>query len=304
MPTARDGRSAHASIGHGTPRVGRGHAVKRRLALAGLGVAAAAGGIAHLVWPRFERQRAFAAYQRARTERLAKLTPLSARGQVGRLGMDGFLRFWSDQVIGRLRRATFTLDEPQRRLARDGTLLRPPAGEQSIDDWQQRFGAAMPAPLRALHAASDGVAGYAGRLGPGMALLPADQQRWLHEVDPALVRIWNEQSVPVTDAQYNAYGELQDVVHIRREYLKRMVCLRDVVDGGTLLLNPAVRFADGGWEEWEAWDFSVRHPGAHRYRSLAQMLEIECELDCQDIDEHEATHDLVRPPQPPPRRVG
>jgi hypothetical protein len=34
---------------------------------------------------------------------------------------------------------------------------------------------------------------------------------------------------------------------------------------------------------------------AHRYQSLAQMLEIECELDCRDIDEHEATHDLQRP---------
>jgi hypothetical protein len=87
-------------------------------------------------------------------------------------------------------------------------------------------------------------------------------------------------------------GERQDVVHIRREYLKRMVCLREMADGGTLLLNPAVRFANG---ELEAWDFSVRYPGAHRYQSLAQMLEIECELDCRDIDEHEATHDLQRP---------
>jgi hypothetical protein len=263
---------------------------RRAAALLGVGAAAAAAGLA--LWPGIQRRRAFEAYRRARAERLVKLAPLSARGKVGQLGMGGFLQFWSEQVVSRLRRATFALDEPQRRIVREGTLLRPPASDQSIDDWQRRFGIEMPQSLRALYAASDGVAAYTGRVFKGMALLPADRLRWLHEVDPDLVRFWNDQSVPVPDAKYNVYGEQQDVSHIRSEYLKRMVCLREVVDGGTLLLNPAVRFENG---ELEAWDFSVQYPGAHRYQSLAQMLEIECELDCRDIDEHEATHDLPRP---------
>lgn len=98
-----------------------------------------------------QRRQAFEAYRRARAERLAKLTPLSARAKVAQLGMEGFLQFWSVQVVGRLQRATFPPDEPQRRVVREGTLLRSPAGDQSIDDWQRRFGLETPPSLRAVY---------------------------------------------------------------------------------------------------------------------------------------------------------
>lgn len=267
--------------------------MNRRLVLsAATVIAAAAGGIGYVAWPRIQREQAFKAYRRARAERLSRLAPFSARGKVEQLGMAGFLAFWSEQVVNRLRRATFALDAAQQNVVRAGTLLRPPAPQQAVDDWQQRFGLDMPPSMRAVYAATDGLLGYAGRGFEGDALWPVARLRWLHEEDPDTVRSWTQERMEPPDAVYKVYGPGQDVINIRTEYLRRMVCLRPMSDGATLMLNPAIRSAEG---EFEAWDFSVKYPGARRYTSLAPMLEIECELDCQDIDEHEATHDLPRP---------
>jgi hypothetical protein len=106
------------------------------------------------------------------------------------------------------------------------------------------------------------------------------------------VRIWTSTPLPSpTDREYFKYGKGQDPVVMRAEYMPELICLTPVVDGGALLLNPAVRFPNG---EMEAWDFSVKHPGAIRYESLGQLLESQCESDCWLLDEWSVTYGWSR----------
>ena len=45
--------------------------------------------------------------------------------------------------------------------------------------------------------------------------------------------------------------------------------------------------------ELEAWDFSVKHPGAIRYRSLPPLLEKYCTDSCWNLDYWSATHEFT-----------
>jgi hypothetical protein len=270
--------------------------MNRRSLSAVLALGAAAGVIGSALWPGIQRRRAAEARRQAYQERVASIQRLSARGKLAQLGMPGFLQFWSDAVLARLRRARFPLDALQSRLVREGSILSRPADAADIEAWTARFGMEMPASLRALYAVSDGVFASVDFAKEKRVLLPAARLRWLHEEDAQLVQIWQRNAGgDASDADYHVYGERQDVVKLRPSYMSRMVCLSPVVDGGVLLLNPAIRFADG---EFEAWDFSVKYPGARRYPSLAELLEAQCESDCWTIDEWSATHDLAPPAQP------
>jgi hypothetical protein len=273
----------------------RGRIMNRRSLSAVLALGAATGVIGGALWPGFERRRAAEARRKAYQERVASIERLSARGKVAQAGMDGFLRFWSDAVVARQRPARFTLDALQSRRVREGSLLLPPADAAQIEAWAPRFGLELPPSLRALYAVSDGMRASVEYGKDDRALMPAARLRWLHEEDAQLVQIWQRSAGgDASDADYHVYGERQDVARMRPSYMSRMVCLGPVVDGGVLLLNPAIRFADG---EFEAWDFSVKYPGARRYRSLAELLEARCESDCWTIDEWSATHDLAPPAQ-------
>jgi hypothetical protein len=222
------------------------------------------------------------------------LPRLAAAGKVAELGMAGFLNFWSEQALLRLRRAHFPLDDLQRQLLREGTLLMPPAPADEIQAAEQRLGLAWPPALQALYAASNGLHAIIDYGQAPITLLPVSQTDWLHQLAPDLVRIWaDEQPFDATDAQYFRYGPGQDTVHLRSRYMKHLLCLSPVVDSGVLALNPAVRFPD---DEYETWDFSVKYPGAHRFRSLAELLEMQCEADCSNLDLWSFMHDWQQHP--------
>jgi hypothetical protein len=44
----------------------------------------------------------------------------------------------------------------------------------------------------------------------------------------------------------------------------------------------------------EAWDFSVKYPGAKRYRSFNGLLEAHCTRACSSIDYWSISADWVR----------
>ena len=73
----------------------------------------------------------------------------------------------------------------------------------------------------------------------------------------------------VPDADYFVYGEGQDAVLFRHEYLRTALEISDVGDSAIYLLNPQVVTADG---EWEAWFFANWLPGAARHRSFWEMM--------------------------------
>ena len=76
----------------------------------------------------------------------------------------------------------------------------------------------------------------------------------------------------LTDEEYLVYGETQDSVRFRVEYLESALEVSDIGDSAIFLLNPKVVTPDG---EWEAWFFGNWLPGANRYRSFAELMEAE-----------------------------
>ena len=76
----------------------------------------------------------------------------------------------------------------------------------------------------------------------------------------------------LTDEEYLVYGEAQDSVRFRVEYLETALEISDTGDSAIYLLNPKVVTRDG---EWEAWFFANWLPGAIRYRSFAELMEAE-----------------------------
>lgn len=69
---------------------------------------------------------------------------------------------------------------------------------------------------------------------------------------------------------YFSYGDDQDSVNLRPEYLRTALEISDYGDAAIYMLNPKVVFADG---EWEAWMLASWLPGASRYRSFWELLE-------------------------------
>ncbi len=76
----------------------------------------------------------------------------------------------------------------------------------------------------------------------------------------------------LTDEEYLVYGETQDSVRFRVEYLESALEVSDTGDSAIYLLNPEVVTPDG---EWEAWFFANWLPGAIRHRSFAELMEAE-----------------------------
>ena len=259
--------------------------------------AVAAGAIASLsatgwlIWGQFERKRARADRRAELKRRIDSIDRLSAKGKFGELGASGFMIFWSDEVVRRLKRARFPLDSLQSRLVAKGTPLVPGASDAEIQRLESRFGMELPRSLKDVYRVSNGIHTYIDYAREQFELLPMDQIRWLREAAPSLVEIWTKERSDPSDERYLKYGPDQDPVVIRTDYLRHMICLSPVVDSGALLLNTALRSSP---TEFEAWDFSVKYPGARRYQSLGAMLEQWCEDNCWNLDSRSVTHDLQR----------
>jgi SMI1 / KNR4 family (SUKH-1) len=261
---------------------------KRRLFLIG-GVVAVGAGASVVFWPRIQRNAANAERAEAYRRAVAGIDKLSTKGKLAELGMAGFVAFWNAEVMRRLRRARNPLIPPQQSLLAAGTLLRDPATAEQIDQLQGRLGLTLPESLRAFYLASNGLRSLWGGVEAHNDFLPVNEVNWLRERDPELIRIWQTTAYNTTPERYADYGPNQDPVHIRTDYMDKMICLTPILDGGGLFLNSALRFPSG---ELEAWDFSVKNPGAYRTRTLGELLEKVCERDCFGLDVESATFDL------------
>jgi hypothetical protein len=73
----------------------------------------------------------------------------------------------------------------------------------------------------------------------------------------------------LTDDEYLVYGEAQDPVRFRTEYLASALEISEPGDSAVYLLNPETTTHDG---EWEAWLFANWLPGAQRHRSFAELM--------------------------------
>ncbi|OUC13183.1 MAG: hypothetical protein B0A82_18740 [Alkalinema sp. CACIAM 70d] len=96
------------------------------------------------------------------------------------------------------------------------------------------------------------------------------EQRHFYMSVNGLDRSVKKFSIP--DEIYFIYGEEQDCMNLRSEYLQTALEISGKGDSAIYLLNPQVVTEEG---EWEAWFFGDWLPGADRYRSFRDLMQAE-----------------------------
>ena len=105
----------------------------------------------------------------------------------------------------------------------------------------------------------------------GKSLPPSSEKYLVHDL-----KRWKKgefgNSLPPLREEYFVYDIEQDCVNIRCEYLENALEISsESGDGDIFLLIPDVVFENG---EWEAWHMGSKLPGANRYRSFYELMEI------------------------------
>eukprot|EP01045_Picozoa_sp_COSAG04_P001154 COSAG04_NODE_36_length_34202_cov_16.186904_9_plen_397_part_00 len=141
-----------------------------------------------------------------------------------------------------------------------------------VEDVERRLSCSLPATFRAFLQEQEADGGTAPTLGPDEtpALAPAELV-WARDSEPlaAFLSDWNYSGPSVSEAQHRVYGEAQDPVIFRREYIDGCLLISEVDPSGFFLLSPAVTSEEG---EWECWHFASWYPGAARWPSFDEMV--------------------------------
>ena len=143
---------------------------------------------------------------------------------------------------------------------------RDPASEFAIVEAETRLGTVLPVSYKQFLLCTNG---YTSFLFPGQNLLPVQTIDWLSSENQEYIDGWQE-DVSISDEEYFTYGDEQDPIAFRPEYLQSSLQISDFLDSGVYLLNPKVRSADG---EWEAWHIANWMVGAARYPSFYNLVE-------------------------------
>jgi hypothetical protein len=180
-----------------------------------------------------------------------------------------FLTEWSQALLqwDRVREAA----PPE--AVQSGWVGRPGASGAELAAAEARLGIRLPPSYRQFLAVSNGW----GQLTDFIYnLWSAEEIEWLPVRNQHLMTVWTEDMPPdtrtVTDAEYFVYGEAQDCVSVRGEYLRTALEISDWGDSAICLLNPQVVMPEG---EWEAWFFANWLPGANRYHSFWELMQAE-----------------------------
>ena len=100
---------------------------------------------------------------------------------------------------------------------------------------------------------------------------PAEEIDWFRVRNQSWIDAYAVHDFEVPDSQYFVYGDQQDCVHFRAEYLRACLQISHDGDSAVYLLNPVIVGPDG---EWEAWFFANWHPGAFRFPSFAELMRV------------------------------
>jgi hypothetical protein len=183
-----------------------------------------------------------------------------------------FLAGWSVELLSSELAGVFPLETKA-----SGWVGSPGASEGALEATEARLGRSLPPSYRAFLQVSDGWPMLLPLLG---RLWSADRIDWLAAKRSSLIDAWlmGESLAgggpPIPDPEYLVYGEDQDPVLIRVEYLRSALEISslDVRDDAIYLLNPQIVTAEG---EWEAWFLASWLPGAIRYPSFWEMMQAE-----------------------------
>jgi hypothetical protein len=150
-----------------------------------------------------------------------------------------------------------------------GWLGFPGASEQQIQALEQRLGRALPLSYRAFLQLTNGWRRTSPFIDHVWSTTEVDFFRVRHQ---DWIDALADSSSVVTPQEHARYGEGQDQLTFRMEYLHDVIQISDVGDATVYLLNPAVVSPEG---EWEAWLLASWSPGVRRYRSFWDLMQSE-----------------------------
>ncbi|MFM7887974.1 MAG: SMI1/KNR4 family protein [Pseudanabaena sp.] len=144
------------------------------------------------------------------------------------------------------------------------------ASDAQIQELEDKLGVCLPPSYKGFLKVTDG---WRECDWSEMRLLGTDEIDWLRNKYPGHIEAFEPKSrerPSVTDKEYFVYGDEQDSVLFRVEYLFNALSISsECWEGDILVLIPDVKTDDG---EWEAWWVGYKLPGAMRFRSFREMM--------------------------------
>ena len=146
-------------------------------------------------------------------------------------------------------------------------FFSPPISDNEILKHEKRLNTVLPPSYREFLKTSNGFKQLNSFI---WNIFPLDKVEWAQDFDEAFYMPHSmlPKSPSIPDEIYFIYGNEQDPITIRNEYLPKTLAISDWGDAAILLLNPQIKFG----EEWEAWMYATWLPGAFRYRSFEELM--------------------------------
>jgi SMI1 / KNR4 family (SUKH-1) len=144
--------------------------------------------------------------------------------------------------------------------------LRTGATESQINKLEQKLHAKFSLAYRNFLLASNGFT----ILNRHCEIYGIDKIDWFINENQDWIDAWDDNNDEIGNEKYFQYGVHQDCCWIRSKYMRTALQISSVEDGDVYLLNPLIIDRRN---EWEAWDFENKNPGAYRYRSFWDMMQ-------------------------------
>lgn len=152
---------------------------------------------------------------------------------------------------------------------KSGWLGFPGATEEAILAQENKLGTRLPISYRNFLKVSNGWR-FLGNF--VYKLHPIEEVGWFRDTNQDWIDAYLSEPIDTPNSEYFVYGESQDPVWFRSQYLQSALEISEEGDSAIYLLNPEVQFMNG---EWEAWFFANWLPGASRYRSFRDLIKNE-----------------------------
>lgn len=164
---------------------------------------------------------------------------------------------------------SYALELPDE-VVESGWIGFPSASDKDLERAERRPGRSLPPSYREFLKITNGwrrTTPFIQRLWPidEVDFFRTRHQQW---IDVYLV----DEPLEVSVEEHLVYGETQDPITFRAEYLQTAIEISEEGDAAIYLLNPEVVTPDG---EWEAWFLASWLPGARRYPSYWDLMQAE-----------------------------
>ncbi len=184
-----------------------------------------------------------------------------------------FLEEWSAEIMQLLREyQQYGLIGLEAEAIARNSLAYPGANDDQIKALKTRLCVILPPSYIEFLKTTNGWIQIAMDAGDGK-IWSTDEVQWYREQAPEEIVAWmDDVDIEIPDEEYFVYGEEQDCITLRTEYLKTALAISEEIDAAVYLLNPQVVMEDG---EWEAWFLDHKLSGADRYKSFREMMQAE-----------------------------